>query len=185
MCCPTLSHSPFEGNLGGFQAGVLQTKLLRNKFLADKSLCENKSLVLWAKCSCWALGKFIFNLGRKWFYFEDRATGSPNRLVVGVREKTGVGEGLEGTDTLRAVLGHGVGSRRLDSSYAIDSKQQHDVWGNEKTRETPEATGTRESVRGQLVHGKPFDYLLVSKVKEGNSAFSCDAERHKRMSLPF
>lgn len=163
MCCPTLSHSPFEGHLGGFQAGVLQTKLLRNKFLADKSLRENKSLVLWAKCSCWALGKFIFNLGRKWFYFEDRATGSPNRLIVGVREKTGVGEGLEGTDTLRAVLGHGVGSRRLDSSYAIDSKQQHGVWENEKTCETPHATGTRESVRGQLYMESPLIIRLYQK----------------------
>ena len=59
-----------------------------------------------------------------------------------------------------------VRAHQLDSSYASDSKQLQDVWGNEKTRETLQATGTRESLRRQLMHGNPFDYLQVSKVKE-------------------
>ena len=79
------------------------------------------------------------------------------------------------------MLGHGKGSCQLNGSYARDSK--HNAHCGEMRSEVLEAMGTGESLRGHSGHGNPFDYLHVLKAKERSSAFSRDAESHKRTSL--
>lgn len=64
---------------------LLQVKLLWT--FVHKLLHEIKAFFLWDKRNGWALGKPIFSFERNWFYFEDRAKGSPDRLDVGLRGK--------------------------------------------------------------------------------------------------